>query len=581
MRRFESVMGVVILALAGCGDDKSSGPADGVLLEVEEQDTILVVDTVVAVDTVAVDTAPAVDTYEPPKPGEFGYACNGNDDCNSGWCIQTASGRKCTRTCVEECPDFFDCREAPGTDATFICVPTFTHLCDPCDETSDCNEPGQTGNFCLGYGPKGKFCGGACNNDANCPGGYVCRNVPVGGGGQAKQCVPPDGQECRCSDLAKSLQLSTTCFIENEDGKCEGKRFCTQSGLNLCDAADPFPESCNGIDDNCNGAIDDFPPDYQCLLENEFGACKGQGTCADGVETCVGTAPKPEQCNGIDDDCDGATDEDLCDDQNPCTIDFCNSEGACAHQNDNTKLCDDGSVCTQVDKCLDGFCVGYNPLPCGDGNPCYSYQCDPVAGCLTQYANAANCEDGQPCTKGDKCNLGVCVAGSWDTCDDGNPCTIDNCVTNQGCTHTPATNGIPCGGGAGQCTTGQCSNGVCLGVPVNEAGPCTPTSTPNQCQQGLCRVGQCKLESKPDGAGCAAPSSDCPTGQCNGGQCLSKSGVSCTAEYGLDLCQTVEVTGQCTANGDCNVSSVPAQYTCPGCNGICIKCFFQFCIPLF
>src|SRR5690606_15255330 len=53
----------------------------------------------------------------------------------------------------------------------------------------------------------------------------------------------------------------------------------------LC--ADPGETVCDGVDDNCDGAIDEG-------LRN---AC---GTCG---------APPVEVCNGVDDDCDGPIDE--------------------------------------------------------------------------------------------------------------------------------------------------------------------------------------------------------------------------------------------------------------------------------
>ena len=70
------------------------------------------------------------------------------------------------------------------------------------------------------------------------------------------------------------------CEQSNDFGTCQGTRFCLQSGLSSCDAAEPFPESCNKLDDNCNGATDDFPPDYVCQVTNEFGSCPGAGSCA-------------------------------------------------------------------------------------------------------------------------------------------------------------------------------------------------------------------------------------------------------------------------------------------------------------
>ena len=68
-----------------------------------------------------------------------------------------------------------------------------------------------------------------------------------------------------------------------------------------------IPETCNGIDDNCNGAID----------ENVTQACST--ACGGGIETCAAGAwsacssePQPEVCNLIDDDCNGACDGAQC-----------------------------------------------------------------------------------------------------------------------------------------------------------------------------------------------------------------------------------------------------------------------------
>src|SRR5262245_44191491 len=79
--------------------------------------------------------------------------------------------------------------------------------------------------------------------------------------------------------------------------------------------ATPPNETCNGVDDNCNGQIDEG--------FGLGGACSaGTGACqTTGVEVCSATGavicdapagiPSTEECNGIDDDCDGDTDEEL------------------------------------------------------------------------------------------------------------------------------------------------------------------------------------------------------------------------------------------------------------------------------
>jgi hypothetical protein len=212
----------------------------------------------------------------------------------------------------------------------------------------------------------------------------------------------------------------------------------------------------------------------------------------------------------------------------------------------NSLPCTDNNVCTQVDLCQGGSCNGLNPISCNDDNACTTDSCDPVAGCLYDN-NTDPCNDGNACTENDQCVGGSCQGGSIVNCDDNNPCTQSlGCSPATGCQVVPSPNGVPCTYGTGQCTQGLCSAGYCL--PQDG---------------GLCNTG----------------SNKCPQGTCSGGECFITSGQLCTTEVGLDLCQSVEVTGQCTASGDCSISNAPSAFTCPGCAGICIQCFIQFCLP--
>ncbi|MFO0596693.1 MAG: putative metal-binding motif-containing protein [Myxococcaceae bacterium] len=71
-------------------------------------------------------------------------------------------------------------------------------------------------------------------------------------------------------------------------------------------------EICNGIDDNCSGAADEGNPGGGgACSTGQSGVCAaGTLTCVSATVTCVrNTAPSTERCNGLDDDCNGSADE--------------------------------------------------------------------------------------------------------------------------------------------------------------------------------------------------------------------------------------------------------------------------------
>jgi hypothetical protein len=77
----------------------------------------------------------------------------------------------------------------------------------------------------------------------------------------------------------------------------------------LCTAAClPSAEACNALDDDCDGATDEELPVEPCEVVNEWGACPGESFCEAGQQVCMGPQPAEDVCNGADDDCDGVTD---------------------------------------------------------------------------------------------------------------------------------------------------------------------------------------------------------------------------------------------------------------------------------
>ncbi len=246
----------------------------------------------------------------PIEPGMPGAPCQDNDECNSGFCIESPDGRVCARLCQSgaSCPDGTRCLQVQGEpDTIYGCVYVFPRLCLPCSNDAACKTPLATGfPACIGN-DDGWYCGTPCQADTECPASHECREVTSIEGVPTRQCAPRD-DECGCSRKAVEESMRTPCAVTNAFGRCTGERYCTGSGLTACSAKTPAAEVCDGTDNDCNGFTDDAES-VPCLVTNAYGSCPGVSTCALGKEVCQGTPASQETCNGTDDDCDGLTDE--------------------------------------------------------------------------------------------------------------------------------------------------------------------------------------------------------------------------------------------------------------------------------
>lgn len=109
------------------------------------------------------------------------------------------------------------------------------------------------------------------------------------------------------------------CSYEGAKGACktQGKWKCSEDGSKSeCDApiVKPVAETCNGVDDDCDGEMDEdsVPADQQPCSTGKAGVCgAGTNTCVKANVRCVqNVQPGPEICNGLDDDCDNEVDND-------------------------------------------------------------------------------------------------------------------------------------------------------------------------------------------------------------------------------------------------------------------------------
>jgi putative metal-binding protein len=99
-------------------------------------------------------------------------------------------------------------------------------------------------------------------------------------------------------------------------GGASGSSTTATSGSTTASASSggcvPTTETCNGFDDDCNGTVDDGDPGSgaACVATGVFGICTvGTIHCKNGALKCMPGSPQPETCNGLDDNCDSFVDE--------------------------------------------------------------------------------------------------------------------------------------------------------------------------------------------------------------------------------------------------------------------------------
>jgi len=216
-----------------------------------------------------------------------GDGCSANCEPETGWTCEAPEGQ--VTVCTPICTDG-------------IILPNV----EACDDGNENNDDGCS-NECQVNAQW------TCTTAADAPSGpSLCCLDPDQDlyGAEGASCLGYD-----CNEENPQINAGALEICDGQDNDCDSQ---TDEGLlNACgNCGDLAIEVCDGIDNDCNGETDEGT-DVAC-----DGPANSDGSvCTPGFQRCIGgtltdaclgaVLPSPESCDSVDNDCDGETDEDL------------------------------------------------------------------------------------------------------------------------------------------------------------------------------------------------------------------------------------------------------------------------------
>lgn len=336
-----------------------------------------------------------------------------------------------------------------GSAGGMTCTPS-NETCDGMD--NDCDGDVDEGCACTNGQTQKCYTG---SMETKGVGACVEGNQTCDLAGQWGPCVGavlPSPEGCNNVDDDCNGQVDDMGMLSCGIGGCNMMVLACENGkINSCMPGNPTLEVCDGIDNDCDQQVDEtFPEKDGACATGLMGICAtGKSDCQMGALVCLQSiVPKTEQCNGKDDDCNGAVDDEI-----PGTGTSCGTglQGVCST---GTYLCKNNTTdcfpdtTASAEKCngLDDDCDGM----VDDG--------DPQSGATCTTGMPGICSSGvMHCTAGALACIPDAMAGteSCNGIDDNCDGAIDE--------NNPGGNAA-CGcGGMTQCQNGALA---CIGGPT-------------------------------------------------------------------------------------------------------------------